>query len=51
MKSNFGFRTIVFSLVFCLPTFTAHSQSRLFACGGTTTPQAAPVVKNPTGKI
>jgi hypothetical protein len=51
MKSNFGFRTIVFSLVFCLPTFTAHSQSRLIASGGTTTPQAAPLGSNANGQL
>jgi hypothetical protein len=51
MKSNFGFRTIVFSLVFCLPTLTAHSQSRLIASGGTTTPQAAPLGSNADGQL
>ena len=51
MKFNFGFRTIAFSLLFCLPTLTAHSQSRLIASGGTTTPQAAPLGSNANGQL
>jgi hypothetical protein len=51
MKLNFGFRTIAFSLLFCLSTLTAHSQSRLIASGGTTTPQAAPLGSNINGQL
>src|ERR1700704_3672945 len=51
MKFNFGFRTLALSLLFCLPTLTAHSQSRLIASGGTTTPQAAPLGSNANGQL
>src|SRR5260370_2124405 len=45
------FRTVAFSLLFCLPTLTARSQSRLIASGGTTTPHAAPLGLNADGQI
>src|SRR5260370_20517009 len=51
MKFKFLLRTIAFSLLFCLPTLTAHTQSRLIASGGTTTPQAAPLGLNADGQI
>src|SRR5260370_4835289 len=51
MKFKFLLSTIAFSLLFCLPTLTAHSQSRLIASGGTTTPQAAPLGSNANGQI
>ena len=35
--------TIAFSLLLCLPTLSAHAQSRLIAMTGTTTPKAAPL--------
>jgi hypothetical protein len=51
MKFTSKLRTIAFSLLFCLPPLTAHSQSRLIASGGTTTPQAAPLGSNADGQI
>ncbi len=37
-----AYGSLAFSLLLCLPTLPAHSQSRLIATGGTTTPSAAP---------
>ena len=46
-----GLGAIAPSLVFCLATLTAHSQSRLIASGGTTTPMAAPLGTNTNGEF
>src|ERR1700712_3853812 len=51
MKLDSGLPIIAFSLLFCLPPLTAHSQSRLIASGGTTTPQAAPLGSNANGQL
>lgn len=36
-----GLGALALSLIFCLPTVAAHSQTRLIASGGTTVPQAS----------
>jgi hypothetical protein len=51
LKLSLGLRPIAFSLLFCLPTLSAHSQSRRIASGGTTTPKAAPLGLDANGPI
>ncbi|HTF63557.1 MAG TPA: hypothetical protein VK638_12705 [Edaphobacter sp.] len=48
---RFRLEAVTLSLLFCFPILTAHSQSRLIASGGTTTPQAAPLGVNADGQL
>src|SRR5262245_48250430 len=48
---RFGLEAITLSILFCFPNLPLHSQSRLIASGGTTTPQAAPLGTNADGQV
>jgi hypothetical protein len=45
------FRAIPLTLIFLVPNLAVHSQSRLIAGSGTTTPQAAPLGLNADGQL
>jgi hypothetical protein len=50
-NTRMGLGALTLSLIFCLPTVQAHSQSRLISSGGTTTPQAAPLGVTANGQL